>query len=104
MSASDIPQPAMVGDKPDTEDFKGEFAITKKNGVELTIRFSFEYPEGEGMALWTVLRRMADGGMDQAIFEHLQDTGDASLLARAAQINTVIRDEDDDPYDDEEED
>ena len=97
MKPEDIPQPVMVGDDPETETFAGQYDVTKKNGVKAVIKFTFEYPKGEGMVLWKVLSDFQIP--DQAIFEHLMETGDASLLVRASEMSN---DEDDYDYDEDE--
>ena len=99
MNPEEIPQPSMVGDKPDVETFEGQFDVTKKNGVTLTINFKFEYPKGEGLVFWKVLSDFKIP--DQTVLDHLMATGDESLLARAAQMGWRDYDEDDD-YDEDE--
>ena len=88
MNTEQIPQPAMVGDDPERDTFSGDIEATKKNGVKVSVGFEFSYPRGEGMTLWHLIRAFSEQISDQDIFDHLMSTGDASLLARAAELRS----------------
>lgn len=90
----EIPQPPMVGDAPETARFTGRIDATKKNGVEVPVEFTFTYPRGEGMVLWHLIRQFSEQVSDQMVFEHLMETGDSSLLARAAEMGAYDEEED----------
>lgn len=90
----EIPQPAMVGDDPERDRFAGRIDATKSNGVEVPVEFTFTYPRGEGMVLWQLIRQFSERISDQVVFEHLMETGDSSLLARAAEMGAYDEEED----------
>lgn len=101
MNPEDIPQPDMVGDH--TETYSGEVTATKKNGIEVPVRFEITYPRGEGMTAMQVVTEFGDIAGGQHFVQHLLNVGDDSLLAAAARMRDDEDDElEDDDYDENE--